>query len=82
MSPRLCESGYGFHSKDYSNYKPYMKPVRGYDWREYCTIDFERNKCTSCHMCDIRLTGCLGTDYPRYYCKKEKKTRYVQTTLI
>ena len=75
----ICESGKDYNSKEYSKYKPYTAPVRGYNWRDYVRLNKEEDKVISCHMCDIRQTGCIDNKTPRYYCKKDKRT--IQTNL-
>ena len=75
----LCENGDGFNSRDYKNYKPYTKPMRGYDWHDYCKLSPDAMRVVNCHMCDIRQTGCISPTTPRYYCKRNKKS--IQTTL-
>ena len=75
----FCESCDDFNSKDYKNYKPYTMPRRGYDWKDYVRLNDEQDGVVSCHMCDIRRTGCIDDKTPRYYCKKGK--RRIQTSL-
>jgi len=75
----FCESCDDFNSKDYKNYKPYTMPRRGYDWREYVVLNKDNDGVVSCHMCDIRKTGCIDDKTPRYYCKKGKRS--IQTSL-
>ena len=75
----LCESSDDFNSKDYKGYKPYQEPRRGYDWREYVRLNKCNDGVVSCHMCDIRKTGCIDDKTPRYYCKKGKRS--IQTSL-
>jgi len=75
----FCESCEDFNSKDYKNYKPYTKPKRGYDWKDYVRLNDDGDGVVSCHMCDIRKTGCLSPTTPRYYCKKDKRS--IQTSL-
>ena len=75
----FCESSDDFNSKDYKNYKSYHEPRRGYDWREYVRLNDAEDGVVSCHMCDIRRTGCLNEATPRYYCKKDKRS--IQTSL-
>lgn len=75
----FCESCEDFNSKEYKNYKPYTMPRRGYDWREYVRLNDEQDGVVSCHMCDIRKTGCISQTTPRYYCKKDKRS--IQTSL-
>ena len=84
MNDVVCEMSEDFNSKDYKNYKPYQKPGRNYDWHDYFKfkmkngVIIEQIKGT-CHMCDIRKTGCIDSKTPRYYCKKDKIE--IQTTL-
>ena len=82
----LCEESDDFKSSDYSGYKPYSIPKssiwnkRYYDCDEY--IEYEdkfRMKIKSCHMCDVRRTGCTSKTTPRYYCKQKKE---IQTKLF
>lgn len=75
----LCETGYGFNSKNYVKYKPYQPPQQGYNWKDYVKLNKEGDEVISCHMCDIRQTGCTSTSHPRYYCKKDRRS--IQTTL-
>ena len=75
----VCESGKGFNSKDYKGYKPYKKPRRGYDWREYVRLNDAEDCVECCHMCDIRQTSCIDKTLPRYYCKKDRLS--IQTSL-
>lgn len=72
----IVESADGFNSKDFSGYKPYRKPEKGYDWKDYCSLSSDSMKVEHCHMCDIRKTGCMSKSTPRYYCHKkvEKQT--------
>ena len=79
MKDVVCESGRGFTSRDYQNYKPYQEPERGYDWREYVRLNDAEDGVVSCHMCDIRKTGCISRTTPRYYCKKDRRS--IQTSL-
>lgn len=74
----LCESDFGFNSKDYSNYKPYHTPKPS-KWNDkyYDPLDYITDG--KCHMCDIRRTGCMSNHTPRYFCKKKKE---IQTTLM
>ena len=72
MTKDLCEEGYGYKSVDYADYKPYSEPVKGYDRDKYVTYEDQFHmKIIDCHMCDIRLTGCIAPDYPRYFCHKD-----------
>ena len=82
----LCEESKDFKSTSYSGYKPYSIPKpsiwnkKYYDPDEY--IEYEDKFCMkikSCHMCDVRKTGCLNTSTPRYYCKQKKE---IQTKLF
>ena len=75
----FCESCEDFNSKDYKNYKPYQEPRRGYDWKDYVRLNDDEDGVVSCHMCDIRKTGCIDDKTPRYYCKKGKRS--IQTSL-
>ena len=75
----FCESSDDFNSKDYKGYKPYTKPKRGYDWREYVVLNKDNDGVVSCHMCDIRRTGCIDDKAPRN--KKKKGKRSIQTSL-
>ena len=75
----FCESCDDFNSKDYKNYKPYTMPRRGYDWKDYVRLNDTEDGVVSCHMCDIRKTGCISQTTPRYYCKKDKRS--IQTSL-
>ena len=75
----FCESCDDFNSKDYKNYKPYTMPRRGYDWKDYVRLNDTEDGVVSCHMCDIRRTGCIDDKTPRYYCKKDKRS--IQTSL-
>jgi len=75
----FCESCDDFNSRDYKNYKPYQEPERGYDWKDYVELNDEQDGVVSCHMCDIRRTGCIDDKTPRYYCKKGKRS--IQTSL-
>jgi hypothetical protein len=61
----FCESCDDFNSKDDKNYKPYTKPKRGYDWKDYVRLNDEQDGVVSCHMCDIRRTGCIDDKTPR-----------------
>ena len=79
MKDAVCESGMGFTSRNYKNYKPYKAPERGYNWKDYMVLSEDGQRVISCHSCDIRRTGCLSSVHPRYYCKKDKVER--QTTL-
>ena len=54
-------------------------PRRGYDWKDYVVLNKDGDGVVSCHMCDIRKTGCLNKATPRYYCKKDKRS--IQTSL-
>lgn len=80
----LCESCEDFQSRDYKGYKPYAPAQKGYDWKDYHDwiivngVRLEMVKGT-CHMCDIRMTGCISKDTPRYYCHKDDN-KSVQTT--
>ena len=76
---KICESGKGFNSKDYKNYKPYKEPERGYDWHDYVKLTSDSMSVVSCHMCDIRKTGCISQTTPRYYCHKDRRS--IQTSL-
>ena len=75
----LCESCDDFISKEYKNYKPYKKPERGYDWKDYVSLNDAEDKVLGCHMCDIRRTSCIDKTLPRYYCKRDKRS--IQTSL-
>ena len=75
----FCESCDDFNSKDYKGYKPYQEPERGYDWKDYVKLNDDEDGVVSCHMCDIRRTGCISRTTPRYYCKKDKRS--IQTSL-
>lgn len=75
----FCETSDDFNSKEYKNYKPYAEPERGYDWKDYVELNDEQDGVVSCHMCDIRRTGCIDDKTPRYYCKKGKRS--IQTSL-
>ena len=75
----LCESCDDFNSKEYRGYKPYTMPRRGYDWKDYVRLNDDEDGVVSCHMCDIRKTGCLSRTTPRYYCKRDKRS--IQTSL-
>ena len=66
------ESKDGFKSTDYKGYKPYSPAPKGYDWRDYVTLNESGDGIVSCHMCDIRESGCSQLDDPRYYCKKDE----------
>ena len=70
----LCESGRDFNRKDYAHYKPYQPPERDYDWHDYCKLSPDGMSVVSCHMCDIRETGCMSPTTPRYYCKRNKRS--------
>ena len=72
----IVEEGMGWNSREYKNYKPYQEPKKGYNWKDYFYIIGGRKVC---HHCDIRKTGCLSPNHPRYFCKKDKKE--IQTTL-
>ena len=69
----------GWRSQEYSKYKPYHPPIKGYDWRDYCTLSDDGTKILYCHHCDIRKTGCQSPTRARYNCHKKKEK---QTTLI
>ena len=71
----IIEEKDGFKSTDYKGYKPHSPAPRGYDWRDYCTLSDDGMKILSCHMCDIRESGCCMIDDPRYYCKRDKVDR-------
>ena len=75
----FCESSDDFNSKEYKGYKPYQEPRRGYDWKDYVILNKDGDGVVSCHMCDIRKTGCLNKATPRYYCKKDRRS--IQTSL-
>ena len=75
----FCESCDDFNSKEYRGYKPYTMPRRGYDWKDYVVLNKDGDGVVSCHMCDIRRTGCIDDKTPRYYCKKGKRS--IQTSL-
>ena len=75
----FCETSDDFNSKDYQNYKPYKKPERGYDWKDYVELNDDEDGVIGCHMCDIRRTGCTSKATPRYYCKRDKRS--IQTSL-
>ena len=79
MKAVVCESCEDFNSREYRGYKPYQEPERGYDWRKYVELNDAEDGVVSCHMCDIRQTGCLSTATPRYYCKKDRRS--IQTSL-
>ena len=79
MKAVVCESCEDFNSREYRGYKPYQEPERGYDWRDYVKLNDEQDGVVSCHMCDIRKTGCIDDKTPRYYCKKGKRS--IQTSL-
>ena len=79
MKAVVCESCEDFNSREYRGYKPYQEPERGYDWRDYVKLNDEQDGVVSCHMCDIRRTGCIDDKTPRYYCKKGKRS--IQTSL-
>ena len=83
----LIEESEDFCSKDYKHYKPYSLPrpyknyKNFYNYQEYIEYtDGSRMKVKNCHMCDIRKSGCGGLNWPRYYCKKDKKE--IQTNLF
>ena len=84
MKAVVCESCEDFNSRDYKNYKPYQEQEHGYDWKDYFRwktsngVKIEKIPGT-CHMCDIRKTGCIDDKTPRYYCKKGKRS--IQTSL-
>ena len=75
----FCETSDDFNSKEYGGYKPYTMPRRGYDWKDYVELNDEQDGVVSCHMCDIRKTGCIDDKTPRYYCKKDRRS--IQTSL-
>ena len=79
MKVVVCESCEDFNSREYRGYKPYQEPERGYDWKDYVKLNDEQDGVVSCHMCDIRKTGCIDDKTPRYYCKKGKRS--IQTSL-
>ena len=79
MKAVVCESCKDFNSREYRKYKPYQEPERGYDWKDYVELNDEQDGVVSCHMCDIRKTGCIDDKTPRYYCKKGKRS--IQTSL-
>jgi len=79
MKAVVCESCEDFNSREYRGYKPYQEPERGYDWKDYVELNVEQDGVVSCHMCDIRKTGCIDDKTPRYYCKKGKRS--IQTSL-
>lgn len=79
MKAVVCESCEDFNSKEYRGYKPYQEPERDYDWKDYVKLNDEQDGVVSCHMCDIRQTGCIDDKTPRYYCKKGKRS--IQTSL-
>ena len=79
MKAVVCESCEDFNSREYRGYKPYQEPERGYDWKEYVELNDDEDGVVSCHMCDIRRTGCIDDKTPRYYCKKGKRS--IQTSL-
>lgn len=79
MKAVVCESCEDFNSREYRKYKPYQEPERGYDWKDYVKLNDDEDGVVSCHMCDIRRTGCIDDKTPRYYCKKGK--RNIQTSL-
>jgi len=79
MKAVVCESCEDFNSREYRGYKPYQEPERGYDWKDYVKLNDEQDGVVSCHMCDIRKTGCIDDKTPRYYCKKGKRS--IQTSL-
>ena len=80
----VCESCEDFNSKEYKGYKPYVPAPRGYDWRDFHDWIISNGVRLNivngtCHMCDIRRTGCISKDTPRYYCHKDDG-KSVQTT--
>lgn len=76
----IVEEGMGFYSREYKGYKPYQEPERGYDWKDYHKWTNHNELIPdTCHMCDIRKTGCMSPSHPRYFCKRDKKT--IQMTL-
>ena len=75
----FCETSDDFNSKEYTGYKPYQEPRRGYDWKDYVELNDDEDGVECCHMCDIRRTGCISKATPRYYCKKDKRS--IQTSL-
>ena len=79
MKAVVCESCEDFNSREYRGYKPYQEPERGYDWKDYVVLNKDGDGVVSCHMCDIRRTGCIDDKTPRYYCKKGKRS--IQTSL-
>lgn len=79
MKAVVCESCEDFNSREYRKYKPFQEPERGYDWKDYVELNDEEDGVVSCHMCDIRRTGCIDDKTPRYYCKKGKRS--IQTSL-
>ena len=79
MKAVVCESCEDFNSREYRWYKPYQEPRRGYDWKDYVKLNDDEDGVVSCHMCDIRKTGCLNKATPRYYCKKDRRS--IQTSL-
>ena len=79
MNAVVCESCEDFNSREYRGYKPYQEPERGYDWKDYVKLNDDEDGVVSCHMCDIRKTGCIDDKTPRYYCKKGKRS--IQTSL-
>jgi len=79
MKAVVCESCEDFNSREYRGYKPYQEPRRDYDWKDYVKLNDDEDGVVSCHMCDIRRTGCIDDKTPRYYCKKGK--RNIQTSL-
>ena len=79
MKAVVCESCEDFNSREYRGYKPYQEPRRGYDWKDYVRLNDAEDGVVSCHMCDIRKTGCIDDKTPRYYCKKGKRS--IQTSL-
>ena len=79
MNAVVCESCEDFNSREYRGYKHYQEPERGYDWKDYVRLNDTEDGVVSCHMCDIRRTGCIDDKTPRYYCKKGKRS--IQTSL-
>ena len=77
MKSVVCESCEDFNSREYRGYKPYQEPERGYDWKDYVKLNDDEDGVVSCHMCDIRKTGCIDDKTPRYYCKKDKVERQI-----
>ena len=76
----IVESDGEWESKDCKAYKPYAEAPRHYDWQDYVKLSDDGQRVLSCHMCDIRRTGCMSPSTPRYYCKKDKKD--IQVKLI